>query len=105
LAAAAIIDTALVVPVVVSHDGEPEWCPARHAEHLRAIAQYDSSRRRLLTDFLSSYEPRPGTVVYVGYGSLLERRDFLDGRWVPGEGIYRTTQRGLFLKASYLYPF
>ena len=47
----------------------------------------------------------PGTVVYVGYGSLIERRDFVDGRWVTGEGFYRTTQRGLFLKASYLYRF
>jgi hypothetical protein len=72
---------------------------------LRAIAQYDSSRARVLTDFLSSYEPRPGTVVYVGYGSLIERRDFVDERWVPLTGAYRTTQRGLFLKASYLYRF
>jgi hypothetical protein len=72
---------------------------------LRGLAQYDSSRDRVLTDFLSSYEPRPGTVVYVGYGSLLERRDFVDGQWVSGTGIFRTTQRGLFLKASYLYRF
>jgi hypothetical protein len=72
---------------------------------LRAIAQYDSARRRVLTDFLSSYEPRPGTVVYIGYGSLLERRDFVDGRWIPGQGAYRTSQRGLFLKASYLHRF
>jgi hypothetical protein len=72
---------------------------------LRAIAQYDSSRERVLTDFLSSYEPRPGTVVYVGYGSLIERRGFVDGQWVPLTGTYRTTQRGLFLKASYLYRF
>ena len=69
---------------------------------LRAIPQYDSSRRRVLTDFLSSYEPRPGTVVYAGYGSLLEQRAFVDGRWVPMTGEYRTTHRGLFLKASYL---
>jgi hypothetical protein len=72
---------------------------------LRGLAQYDSSRDRVLTDFLSSYEPRPGTVVYIGYGSLLERRDFVDGAWVPGQGMFRTTQRGLFLKASYLYRF
>ncbi len=72
---------------------------------LRGIAQYDSSRKRVLTDFLSSYEPRPGTVVYAGYGSLLEQREFVDGVWVPGVGEYRTTQRGLFFKASYLYRF
>ena len=72
---------------------------------LRGIAQYDSSRSRVLTDFLSSYEPRPGTVVYVGYGSLIEQREFVDGAWVPGVGDYRTTQRGLFFKASYLHRF
>lgn len=72
---------------------------------VRGIAQYDSSRERVLTDFLSSYEPRPGTVVYVGYGSLIERRAFVDGQWVPQTGAFRTTERGLFLKASYLYRF
>jgi hypothetical protein len=72
---------------------------------VRALGQYDSSRERVLSDFLGSFEPRPGTVVYVGYGSLLERRDFVDGRWISGEGLYQTTQRGLFLKASYLHRF
>jgi uncharacterized protein DUF5916/cellulose/xylan binding protein with CBM9 domain len=72
---------------------------------IRAIAQYDSSRFRVLTDFLSSYELRPGTVVYAGYGSLIERRDFVDGAWVSGRGAYETSQRGLFFKASYLHRF
>jgi Domain of unknown function (DUF5916) len=72
---------------------------------VRGIVQYDSSRDRVLTDFLGSYEPTPGTVIYIGYGSLIERRDYVDGKWVNGEGIFRTTQRGLFLKASYLYRF
>ena len=72
---------------------------------IRAIAQFDSSRYRVLTDFLASYELRPGTVVYAGYGSLIEQRDFDDGEWVPGRGAYETTQRGLFFKASYLHRF
>jgi hypothetical protein len=59
----------------------------------------------VLTDYLGSYEPRPGTVVYVGYGSLIEQRAFADGQWVPLTGAYRTTERGLFFKASYLYRF
>jgi hypothetical protein len=59
----------------------------------------------VLTDFLSSYELRPGTVVYVGYGSLIERREFVDGRWIANEGTYQTSRRGLFFKASYLYRF
>jgi hypothetical protein len=72
---------------------------------IRGIVQYDSSRARVLTDLLGSFEPTPGTVVYVGYGSLLERREFVAGEWVPLAGTYRTTERGLFLKASYLYRF
>jgi hypothetical protein len=72
---------------------------------VRGIAQYDSSRKRVLTDFLGSYEPQPGTVVYAGYGALVERRDFVDGQWVPLQGGFLTTQRGLFFKASYLYRF
>ena len=72
---------------------------------IRGIAQFDSSRSRVLTDFLSSYELRPGTVVYVGYGSLIERRDFVDGQWIVGRGTYDTSQRGLFFKASYLHRF
>jgi hypothetical protein len=72
---------------------------------LRAIAQFDSSRSQVLTDFLSSYELRPGTVFYAGYGSLIEQRDFRNDAWVTGTGRYQTTRRGLFLKASYLYRF
>ncbi len=72
---------------------------------VRAIAQYDSQRSRVLTDFLGSYEPRPGTVVFAGYGSLYEKREFRAPDWIAGEGNYLTTRRGLFLKASYLYRF
>jgi hypothetical protein len=72
---------------------------------IRAIVQYDSSRYQVLTDFLASYELRPGTVVYAGYGSLIEQRGFRDGLWIPGEGSYAASQRGLFFKASYLYRF
>ena len=72
---------------------------------IRSILQFDSSRYRVLTDFLASYELRPGTVVYAGYGSLIEKRGFNDGEWAPGLGDYETSQRGLFFKASYLYRF
>ncbi len=72
---------------------------------LRAIAQYDSLRARVLTDLLASYELRPGTVAFVGYGSLFEQRDFVADEWVTGRGDYLTTRRGFFLKGSYLYRF
>jgi Domain of unknown function (DUF5916) len=72
---------------------------------VRAITQYDSSRHRVLLDLLSSYELKPGTVIYAGYGSLFEKRSFADGQWVEAAGRYRTTERGLFFKASYLHRF
>ena len=72
---------------------------------VRGIAQYDSLRERVLFDALASYELRPGTVAYVGYGSLYERRAFINDAWVEQAGQYLTTRRGLFFKASYLYRF
>ncbi len=72
---------------------------------LRALVQYDSSRARILTDFLASYELVPGTVAYAGYGSLFERRGWDGEQFVPGGGTYRGTQRGLFFKVSYLCRF
>jgi hypothetical protein len=64
---------------------------------VRGIVQYDSSRRRVLGDFLGSYELVPGTVVHAGYGTLLESPD----RLVP----YQATARSFFFKASYLARF
>lgn len=72
---------------------------------IRALVQYDGNERRVLTDLLSSFEPRPGTVIYAGYGSLLERRQYREQQWIDGAGPYLTTRRGLFFKASYLYRF
>lgn len=71
----------------------------------RLIEQYDSSRHRLLTDVLGSYEFVPGTVLHAGYGSLYEKRDFLAGRLLPTGAHYLTVNRGLFFKASYLHRF
>lgn len=72
---------------------------------LRAIAQFDSSRSRVLTDLLGSYELVPGTVAYAGYGSLFERRSWDGQELVRGAGDYLNTQRGLFFKVSYLHRF
>jgi hypothetical protein len=72
---------------------------------VRGIVQYDSSRRRILTDFLASYELRPGTVAYAGYGSLIERREWDGQQWNPGTGSYQTSQRSLFFKTSYVHRF
>ena len=72
---------------------------------VRLLEQFDSSRQQLLTDLLASYEFIPGTVVHAGYGSLYEQRQYQDGRFITGGGQYQTVNRGLFLKASYLYRF
>jgi hypothetical protein len=72
---------------------------------IRAIEQFDSSRKRVLTDFLASYEFVPGTVFHAGYGSLIEKRGFENGAFVTSGGEYLTTSRGLFFKASYLHRF
>jgi hypothetical protein len=72
---------------------------------LRGIVQFDSSKYQVLTDFLASYELRPGTLFYAGYGSLIEQRSFQQDQWVTGVGTYQTTRRGLFIKVSYLRRF
>jgi hypothetical protein len=63
---------------------------------MRVIAQLDTSRHRVLGDFLASYELVPGTVVHLGYGSLLERLN---------TDVYLPSARALFFKASYLARF
>ena len=63
---------------------------------IRAITQYDSSRHRVLGDFLASYELAPGSVVHGGYGSLWERQEY---------NPYQATARAFFFKASYLAHF
>jgi len=72
---------------------------------VRGIVQYDSQRRRVLTDALASYELRPGTVVYGGYGSLIDQRAYDGKDWIAGTGPYQTSQRSFFFKASYLVRF
>jgi hypothetical protein len=71
----------------------------------RLLVQWDSSASVILTDFLASWELLPGTVAYAGYGSLIERQQW-DGLDVQRQtGSYRTSQRGLFFKASYVHRF
>lgn len=67
---------------------------------VRAVAQFDSSRKRVLSDVLASYELSPGTVVHAGYGSLFGRA--LDDVELDR---YTATARALFFKASYLLRF
>jgi hypothetical protein len=74
---------------------------------VRLLEQFDSSERRLLTDFLAMYELVPGTVFHAGYGSLYEKQTLQPGTLVPNnfDPHYMTVSRGLFFKASYLHRF
>ena len=56
------------------------------------------SRNRLRLDWLFSYQPTPGTVVFAGYGTALEELDALSGRQP-----YRRLTDGFFAKISYLF--
>lgn len=70
----------------------------------RAIVEYNSFRRELMTDFLASFTYIPGTVVHIGYGSLYEKIE-----WQADEGVYEPsdrfleTKRSFFFKVSYLW--
>lgn len=69
---------------------------------LRGIGEYNDYRRQFLADVLASFTYIPGTVVFLGYGSLHERVEWRDGEYVPADD-YLETQRGLFCKISYLW--
>ncbi len=68
----------------------------------RAILEYNTFRRTLVTDFLASFTYIPGTVLHAGYGSLYERTTWVGDRPVPASS-FEEMRRGLFLKASYLW--
>jgi hypothetical protein len=54
-------------------------------------------RRSLRGDFLFSYQPNPGTVLFAGYGSTMMDPTEL------GRARLRRTEDGFFLKLSYLF--
>lgn len=70
----------------------------------RAILEYNAFRKQLLTDFLASYTYIPGTVLYLGYGSLYRKQAWEQGEYRPSTSLLEM-QRGLFFKASYLLRF
>ena len=74
---------------------------------VRGLLQYDDFYKRVLGDFLASFTYIPGTVLYLGYGSLNESQSWSEGRWqrgVTGDRYYQTRQ-SLFFKISYRYQF
>jgi hypothetical protein len=72
---------------------------------VRAIIQYDSYKKNLLSDILASFTFIPGTVIHLGYGGLHEKQDWKDEQWIPGHGSLQNMRRSFFFKASYLWRF
>lgn len=70
----------------------------------RGIVEYNDYWRELLTDFLVSFTYIPGTVIHFGYGSLYDRREWQEDRYVD-VNRFLENKRGFFFKASYLYRF
>jgi len=68
----------------------------------RAIVEYNSFHKQMTTDLLASFTYIPGTVVYVGYGSLYEKVVWRDGAYEPSDRFFET-KRSFFFKASYLW--
>jgi hypothetical protein len=75
----------------------------RRSLFVRVIAEYRSERRTLesfkglRTDWLASFEPTPGTVVFLGYGASQERSP---DRF--GTDTLQRTADGFFVKLAYL---
>ena len=68
----------------------------------RAVVEYNTYRRQLLTDLLASFLYIPGTVIQLGYGSLYDKIRWQDGGYVDSDRFLET-RRGIFFKASYLW--
>ncbi len=68
----------------------------------RAIFEYNRYHKQWLTDFLISFTYIPGTVLYLGYGSLYESIHWNGIEYVENNRFLKT-YRGFFVKASYLF--
>jgi len=68
----------------------------------RGVVEYNDYRKTLLTDFLVSFLYIPGTVIHLGYGSLYEKTQWVEGEYRPSDRFLEM-ERGLFFKVSYLW--
>ncbi|MCX6568660.1 MAG: DUF5916 domain-containing protein [Candidatus Aminicenantes bacterium] len=68
----------------------------------RGIVEYNAFRRELLTDLLASFTYIPGTVIQLGYGSIYDKVEWIDGEYREADRFLEM-KRGLFFKASYLW--
>jgi hypothetical protein len=73
---------------------------------LRAIAEYNSYYKKMNLDLLASFTYIPGTVIYVGYGSIYEKTQWRNEErdYFPANNFLKT-KGSFFFKASYLWRF
>lgn len=81
--------------------GRLSYQPNKYLQ-FRAIVEYNSYYREMLTDLLASFVYIPGTVLQLGYGSLYDRTEWADGAYRDAPRFLEM-KRGLFFKASYLW--
>jgi hypothetical protein len=70
----------------------------------RAIIEYNNYYKKISTDLLASFTYIPGTVIYLGYGSINEKIRWQENGYVPADD-YLQTRKSFFFKASYLWRF
>lgn len=72
----------------------------------RGIIEYNNYWKRLSADLLASFTYIPGTVIYLGYGSINEKVKWSneDREYFPSDD-YLQTRKSFFFKASYLWRF
>jgi len=70
----------------------------------RGVVEYNDYNKTLYTDFLVSFLYIPGTVIHLGYGSLYEKTQWMDGEYRESDRFLEM-ERGLFFKVSYLWRF
>ncbi len=68
----------------------------------RTIGEYNDYYNSLNTEFLASFTYIPGTVFYLGWGSLYEKVRWDETEFVESDRLLEM-QRGIFLKMSYLW--
>ena len=68
----------------------------------RGVVEYNSFRKELLTDLLASFTYIPGTVIQLGYGSIYDKVEWVEGEYRKADRFLEM-KRGLFFKASYLW--
>ena len=68
----------------------------------RGIAEYNTYWKKLTVDFLASFTYIPGTVVYMGYGSIFEKIKWENREYVNSDRFLET-KLGFFFKISYLW--